>query len=181
MKFTKKEQELIDKAKLFAQKSHDGQKRKYTNEPYFSHCQEVADILLNTEKEATAEMVAAAYLHDVLEDTDCTYAKLLSHIGKEVSEMVFELTDLYTTEDGNRAERKKKYREYIWHQDQKVQTIKCCDIISNAKDIWKYDAKFAKVYLPECLELLLGMECWERSLLTAKNIVRLSMDMIGIL
>ena len=56
---------------MFAIEAHGDQRRKYTGEPYVVHPIQVADIL-EKEVEATTEMLAAAILHDVVEDTPVT-------------------------------------------------------------------------------------------------------------
>ena len=60
--------DLIYKAKLFAISAHDSinHRRKYTDEPYHVHPERVAKILMSETKDE--EIIAAAWLHDVIED-----------------------------------------------------------------------------------------------------------------
>src|SRR5690606_3806810 len=58
---------LISYAHLFAAEAHLSQVRKYTNEPYILHPRAVA-ALARSAARCTEEMIAAAYLHDVVED-----------------------------------------------------------------------------------------------------------------
>ena len=53
---------LVEKAKLFATKAHEGQVRKYTGEPYIIHPIEVSEIV--ERYNGSKEMIAAALLHD---------------------------------------------------------------------------------------------------------------------
>ncbi|MDR0953170.1 MAG: HD domain-containing protein, partial [Elusimicrobiota bacterium] len=60
---------MIEKAYNFAKSAHEGQKR-LTGEPFFTHCCEVAKILLD--QKLDAETISAALLHDTVEDTNVT-------------------------------------------------------------------------------------------------------------
>lgn len=135
----------------FAAGAHNGcnHKRKYTHEPYINHCIDVADMVYDL-PDSTAEMVAAAYLHDTLEDTDVTYDQLVALFGVSVAQLVLELTNQY--EDSlalNRPQRKEKERARLVRISPQAQTIKYADIIDNVPSIAKYDHGFARVYLPE--------------------------------
>ncbi|MBW3551609.1 MAG: HD domain-containing protein [Proteobacteria bacterium] len=60
----------ILRARNFAAHAHHGQTRKYTGEPYFNHCEDVAHLVEASGGDKT--MIAAASLHDTIEDTDLT-------------------------------------------------------------------------------------------------------------
>lgn len=141
--------DIVEKARVFATAAHAavGQLRKYTNEPYIVHPFEVA--MTVKQVGGTPEMIAAAYLHDTVEDTGVTLEMIEREFGPEVKDMVFFLTDISKPEMGNRARRKAIDREHIARADARVQTIKLADIISNCSSIVKYDPEFAKVYLEE--------------------------------
>lgn len=141
--------DVVEKARVFATAAHAavGQLRKYTNEPYIVHPFEVA--MTVKQVGGTPEMIAAAFLHDVVEDTHVTLEVIEREFGPEVKEMVYFLTDVSRPEMGNRARRKAIDREHISRADSRVQTIKLADIISNCTSIVKYDPGFAKVYLEE--------------------------------
>lgn len=61
----------------------------------------------------TQEMIAAAYLHDVVEDTPVSIHEIREEIGPEVSELVDWLTDVSKPEDGNRRVRKELDRQHL--------------------------------------------------------------------
>jgi guanosine-3',5'-bis(diphosphate) 3'-pyrophosphohydrolase len=140
---------LVTHARIFATAAHAavGQRRRYTNEPYIQHPAEVVDILQTVDP--TAEMVAAAWLHDVLEDTKVTYPVLLAEFGTDVAELVSCLTDVSQPADGNRRQRKARDREHLSRAPAAAQTIKVADLISNSKSIVDHDPGFARVYLKE--------------------------------
>ncbi len=129
-----------------------GQRRKYTNEPYFSHPAEVAGIVKGVG--GTPSMVAAAYLHDCVEDTEIDMWTIDRMFGAHIGDLVSGLTDASTPEDGNRAKRKEIDRYHTAVQSPECKTIKLADLISNSKSICERDKDFAKVYIKE-KELLL--------------------------
>jgi len=144
----------VARAAAYAAVAHAlvGQKRKYTGEDYITHPNAVAAIVAATgADEAT---VAAAYLHDVLEDTDASYGDLRIEFGPEVADLVNEVTDVATYADGNRATRKALDRAHLAKASPRAQTIKLADLIDNSTNIVERDPKFAKVYLKEKAALL---------------------------
>ena len=148
---------LIDEAKQLAGKAHEGQFRKYSGLPYLVHPVEVATIVQTVEGH-TDEMIAAALLHDVVEDTEYSFEDIAEAVSPEVAELVRGLTEVSQPQDGNRAVRKAKDRDFLAQQSAEVQTIKYADIISNTQDIRANDPKFAKVYIEEMKLLLQVMD-----------------------
>jgi (p)ppGpp synthase/HD superfamily hydrolase len=146
---------LVETARVFAGAAHRavGQLRKYTNEPYIVHPAEVASIVAQVPG-ATEEMIAAAWLHDVVEDTKVTIDDVHLYFGADVAKLVFWLTDASKPEDGNRAARKAIDRAHIAAAPAEAQTIKLADLISNTKSIVAHDEAFAKIYLEEKRMLL---------------------------
>lgn len=134
------------KAMDFAFKAHANQIRKYTGEPYVGHLAEVAGIVAACER-VDVEMIAAAWLHDAVEDCGVELETLEQEFGFGVALMVSGLTDSETGK--NRAERKAKGRERLAACSGRIQTIKCADLISNTKSIVLHDPKFAVTYLEE--------------------------------
>lgn len=143
---------LILLARTFASRAHRGQVRKYTGEPYINHPVEVADIVRR--HNGSPEMIAAALLHDVVEDTDVTLDDISSEFGESVANLVADLTDVSRPEDGNRATRKAMDREHTAQASAAAMVIKAADLISNTSSIVEHDPSFAKVYLKEKRALL---------------------------
>ena len=142
--------DLVHKAQVYAIAAHAavGQLRKYTNEPYIVHPAEVAATVAAVPG-STPEMVAAAWLHDVVEDTGCTLTDIHLSFGPEVAALVGWLTDVSRPEDGNRAVRKAMDRAHTAAAPAEAQTIKLADLISNSRSIMQHDPEFARVYLEE--------------------------------
>lgn len=138
---------LVEKAKHFAVRAHEGQKRKYTGEPYVCHCEHVAELV--TSHGGSPEMIAAAWLHDTVEDCGITLDEIEDTFGRKVAEMVSDLTDVSKPKDGNRAKRKEIDRLHTAKASPEAKTIKLADLISNTSSITKHDPDFAKVYLKE--------------------------------
>ena len=141
---------IVEKARIFAISAHTavGQFRKYTNEPYWVHCEDVANIVASVPG-ATDAMIAAGWLHDTVEDTAVTIELIQAEFGDEVAELVGWLTDVSKPEDGNRAARKALDRAHTACAPASAQTVKLADLISNTTRIILYDADFAVVYLRE--------------------------------
>jgi (p)ppGpp synthase/HD superfamily hydrolase len=141
-------------AYLFASAAHaaTGQTRKYTGEPYIKHPKAVVEILRTVPH--TPEMLAAAWLHDVVEDTAVTLDQIEVFFGPEIATLVEMVTDVSKPDDGNRAVRKAIDREHIGRANATAQTIKLADLIDNTRSIIARDPEFAKVYLAEKRELL---------------------------
>ena len=143
---------VVAKALDFATKAHGDQVRKYTGEPYTTHLVEVMNIVRTVKSDDS--MLAAALLHDTIEDTSVTEADVKKEFGDRIAQLVVELTDISKPEDGNRATRKAMDRDKLAMVSDDAQTIKLADLISNGKDIAINDPKFAKVFLNEKRQLL---------------------------
>ena len=141
--------DLERKAKEFAAKRHEaeGQVRKYTGEPYICHPAAVVEIVRSVPH--TAEMIAAAWLHDTVEDTKTTLEEIKDNFGVQVSMFVEMLTDVSKKSDGNRKKRKGIDRQHTAKAMPPAKTIKLADLIDNSASIVELDPSFAKVYLAE--------------------------------
>ena len=155
---------------MLAGKAHEGQFRKYSGMPYIVHPIEVATIVQSVDH--TDEMIAAALLHDVVEDTDYSFEDIANEVSPKVSELVKGLTDVSNPQDGNRKVRKAIDKDHLAEQNAEVQTIKLADVISNSQDIKANDPKFAKVYIEEMKALLEVLTKGDKTLYAkAKEIV----------
>ena len=155
--------DLETKAKDFATRAHKGQTRKYsrhlldvgrggTGEPYIVHPWVVAEIVKTVPH--TPEMIAAAWLHDTVEDTSATVGDVEKEFGPIVASLVSDLTDISVPEDGNRAKRKAIDRAHTAKASAQAKTIKLADLIHNSSDIVDNDPNFAKIYMKEKVALL---------------------------
>lgn len=74
----------------FARKHHAGVPRKYSGKPYYTHPLAVYTILKGVTKDEN--VLCAALLHDLIEDTDVTYEDLVKEFGKIIAGLVWEVT-----------------------------------------------------------------------------------------
>jgi hypothetical protein len=128
------------------------QVRKYTGDPYIVHPAAVVEIVRGTHY--TEDMVAAAWMHDTVEDTQATIAEITEAFWPRVASLVEMLTDVSRPEDGNRAARKAIDRTHLSHASPDAKTIKLADLIDNTRSIVAHDPAFACVYLAEKAALL---------------------------
>jgi (p)ppGpp synthase/HD superfamily hydrolase len=138
---------VVDRARAFARVAHAEQTRKYTGEPYVVHTDEVAALVAG--HGGTPEMIAAAHLHDVLEDTPTTFDTLAAEFGRDIAELVAALSDQVPKPAGNRKLRKQLESDRLGTCEDRVHTIKLADIVSNTRSIAERDPRFARVYLVE--------------------------------
>lgn len=146
--------DMVERARMFATAAHAavGQLRKYTFEPYIVHPAEVAEIVASVG--GSDAQIAAAWLHDTVEDTGVTSELIRKEFGDEVATLVGWLTDVSRPDHGNRAARKAVDRAHTASAPAEAQTIKLADLICNTKSIVAHDPEFARVYLAEKRALL---------------------------
>lgn len=161
-------------ALIFARIAHEGQRRKYKDEPYIEHPKRVAEIVKTVPH--TPEMISAAYLHDVVEDTPVTLGDIEGKFGSTVASLVEELTDEFVKEKYphlNRKLRKQKETARQAKISDSAKTIKLADIIDNTPDIAKNDPDFAKRYIPEMAALAKALKGGDSTLFArAQDVVK---------
>jgi (p)ppGpp synthase/HD superfamily hydrolase len=146
--------ELVAAARAFAEEAHGtiGHRRRYSGDPYITHLQAVARQVAGSG--AGPEIVAAAWLHDVVQDTRTTLEEVQERFGDGVAGLVAILTGITRPEDGNRATRKPLDREQVAAAPPGAQTIKLADLIDNADSICRHDIRFGRIFLREMEELM---------------------------
>lgn len=146
--------ELISRARNYAVQAHGriNHRLKYSLQPYDRHLHQVASIVSSVTDDP--EMIAAAWLHDTVEDTPSTFEEIYDLFGASVGQLVMELTDVSRPGDGNRAFRKQMDRQHLALVSARAKTIKLADIIANSVDICRHDPRFGRVYLTEIIQLL---------------------------
>lgn len=145
---------MEEEALEFARRAHGEQMRKYTEQPYIEHPKRVAETVRTVPH--TTEMICAAYLHDVVEDTPVEIDEIEDRFGKEVARLVDELTDEYMKVNYphlNRRARKDREVERQAKISKEAKTIKLADVIDNTPDIVRNDPNFGRKYLYEMEKL----------------------------
>ena len=131
--------DLIDRAYLLAERSHEGQFRK-TGEAYIEHPVAVAAIVQEMGMDTTS--IAAALLHDVVEDTPVTLEDIEKEFNKEVALLVDGVTKLgqitFSSLEEQQAENLRKML-LAMSKDVRVMIIKLCDRLHNMRTYegWK--------------------------------------------
>jgi GTP diphosphokinase / guanosine-3',5'-bis(diphosphate) 3'-diphosphatase len=92
----------------------------------------VAELIANVGKVDDANVLAAALLHDTVEDTKTTRAELVENFGAEIDALVAEVTDDKALD---KDERKELQVEHAPHLSQGAKLIKIADKISNVREI----------------------------------------------
>jgi (p)ppGpp synthase/HD superfamily hydrolase len=159
-------EDILEKIKKFADQAHGEQKRKYTPDRYIVHPVRVKNICREYTNDIT--ILAAALLHDVLEDTPVSSEEIKfflltlmdsKHALKTLM-LVEDLTDIYTKEkypELNRKRRKIKEAERLENIHADAQTVKYADLIDNSLDICVHDKGFAGIFLKEANILIKKM------------------------
>lgn len=154
------ENQNLQQIRDFADKAHGDQMRKYTPERYIVHPVRV----MHTCAEYTRRLpvLAAALLHDVLEDTDTGAQEIMEFLtpligseqARQTLHLVQELTDEYEKEkypQWNRKKRKEMESRRLGKTSAEAQTIKYADILDNSREIMEHEPGFGIKFSKECL------------------------------
>lgn len=124
---------LLIRAALAAAEAHKGQTRKGGEVPYVNHVIEVAHLV--AEAGGTPEMVAAALLHDVVEDGEATGETVAADFGPCIATLVAGLTDAPEWKALPRETRKRRQADHMARAPRAVRRIKIADQTSNVRDV----------------------------------------------
>lgn len=142
-------QTLESRAKQFASQAHEGagQRRKYTQQPYIIHPAAVVEWVRRVNQDEI--LLAAAWLHDTVEDTGTSLAEIEQHFGQPVADLVAMLTLPARPPGASRIEKQQAALQHMANASPSAKTIKLADIIDNTCSIIPFDAEFARYYLVE--------------------------------
>jgi guanosine-3',5'-bis(diphosphate) 3'-pyrophosphohydrolase len=122
---------LVSEAAELAARRHDGQRRKGRGEePYVNHLAEVANMLSEVTNGEDAELVAAGWLHDAIEDSETTHDELAQRFGLRVAGLVVECTD-----DMSLPKSERRHRQIVDTPKKSpgAKLIKIADKVSNIR------------------------------------------------
>ncbi|HZL29448.1 MAG TPA: bifunctional (p)ppGpp synthetase/guanosine-3',5'-bis(diphosphate) 3'-pyrophosphohydrolase [Pseudolabrys sp.] len=144
---------LLNRAYVYAMKAH-GDQRRASGDPYFSHPIEVAAIL--TDLKLDDSTIAAALLHDTIEDTAATRAEIDSLFGHDIGVLVEGLTKLkkldLVTKEAKQAENLRKLLLAI-ADDVRVLLVKLADRLHNMRTLDYMPAEARHRAAEETLEI----------------------------
>jgi GTP diphosphokinase / guanosine-3',5'-bis(diphosphate) 3'-diphosphatase len=117
----------------FAAHKHRDQRRKdAVASPYINHPIALANVLANEAGVDDERILIAAVLHDTVEDTETTEQELVREFGKEISDIVLEVTD---DQSLSKAERKRLQVEHAGTISRRAKIVKLADKICNLRDV----------------------------------------------
>src|SRR5947209_3786215 len=129
------DEDLLNRAYVYAMKAH-GEQKRLSGDPYISHPIEVAAIL--TEHKLDDATIAAALLHDTIEDTEATRAEIDQLFGKDIGRLVEGLTKLkrldLVSREATQAENLRKLLLAI-AEDVRVLLVKLADRLHNMRTL----------------------------------------------
>lgn len=128
--------DLVDKAIMFATKAHHGTERRGKGFPYIVHPLEALSIVATITNEP--DLLAAAVLHDTIEDTETTYDELKQEFGEHVAWLVATETDARTDMEGRMLswkERKQRDLDNLRESSREVKIVAIGDKLSNMRAI----------------------------------------------
>jgi guanosine-3',5'-bis(diphosphate) 3'-pyrophosphohydrolase len=124
---------LLFRALAFAAHKHRDQRRKDAEaSPYINHPIALAEVLAGEGGVADVEVLAAALLHDTIEDTDTTRAELEREFGARIAATVAEVTD---DKSLPKADRKRLQIEHAAALSRGAKLVKLADKICNLRDV----------------------------------------------
>ncbi len=176
---------LLAKAYNFAAHCHETQCRKGQRAaPYINHLTEVAELTAQATDGKDIALIAAAVLHDTIEDTRTCFDDLVSEFGEDIAGLVKEATDDTSLP---KQMRKQLQIDHAPHKSERAKILKLADKISNIRSIlysppdWPLSRKQEYlVWSDDVAQGLKGVNSWidelydQTSLLVASGLKELS-------
>lgn len=130
--------ELLDRAIVFAVRAHRNTERRGKGFPYIVHPMEAVEIVATITPDQ--ELLAAAALHDTVEDTDVTVEDIRREFGDRVAELVHSESDQYTegvSEEDSWHDRKQAAIDRLAAASHDAKIVAMGDKLSNMRAIWR--------------------------------------------
>lgn len=130
--------DLLDRAIVFAVKAHHNTERRGKGFPYIVHPMEAVEIVATITSDQ--ELLAAAALHDTVEDTDVTIVQLRAEFGDRIADLVFAESDRFTEgvrEEDSWHDRKQAAIDRLASASHDAKIVAMGDKLSNMRAIWR--------------------------------------------
>ena len=128
-----KDKDFVVRAYKLAERYHRGQERDEGG-PYIIHCLRITNNLIEKIGMKKKEVLAAALLHDTIEDTKLTLNKVEEIFGEKVARIVANLTREHKGDtEGNKYQRKLRKHKEIIRSDKDTRVIKTLDCLDNVR------------------------------------------------
>lgn len=165
---------IVEKAEKFAKEKHNGEIRRFSGEPYFNHVKRVSENIKKYKKShRSEELVAAAFLHDTLEDTNTDYKELKENFGELIASLVKELSN--NEEEIEHSSKKSYLAEKMADPEQMSSwglCLKLSDRLDNISDLDKTNPEFRKRYIDETLYIIKTLEEKRQLTETQKHLIK---------
>lgn len=144
--------QAVIRAYEYAEQMHQGQTRKFSGLPYFSHPKYVARVIEHLTRDE--KLIVTAFLHDVIEDTEATYEDVVEKFGIEVADLVQELTT--PDEDVKQLGKRQALAQKMFKMSCEALTVKLADRFHNVLFLEGdgVDIKFITKYYKETRYIL---------------------------
>ena len=130
--------DLLDRAIVFAVRAHHDTERRGKGFPYIVHPMEAMEIVATITSDQ--ELLAAAALHDTIEDTDVTVEDIRREFGDRVAELVHAESDRFTegvSEEDSWHDRKQAAIDRLSNASHDAKIVAMGDKLSNMRAIWR--------------------------------------------
>ena len=130
--------DLLDRAIIFAVNAHHNTERRGKGFPYIVHPMEAVEIVATITPDQ--ELLAAAALHDTIEDTDVTVEQIREAFGDRVAELVHSESDQFTegvSEEDSWHDRKQAAIDRLAAASHDAKIVAMGDKLSNMRAIWR--------------------------------------------
>ena len=130
--------DLLDRAIVFAVKAHHNTERRGKGFPYIVHPMEAVEIVATITSDQ--ELLAAAALHDTVEDTEVTVEQLRAEFGDRVADLVYAESDRFTEgvgEEDSWHDRKQAAIDRLASATHDAKVVAMGDKLSNMRAIWR--------------------------------------------
>lgn len=130
--------DLLDRAIIFAVRAHHNTERRGKGFPYIVHPMEAVEIVATMTSDQ--ELLAAAALHDTVEDTDVTVQQLREEFGDRIADLVHAESDQFTegvSEEDSWHDRKQAAIDRLAAASHDAKIVAMGDKLSNMRAIWR--------------------------------------------
>ena len=130
--------DLLDRAIVFAVQAHHNTERRGKGFPYIVHPMEAVEIVATITPDQ--ELLAAAALHDTIEDTDVTVEDIRREFGDRIADLVHAESDQFTegvSEEDSWHDRKQAAIDRLRHASHDAKIVAIGDKLSNMRAIWR--------------------------------------------
>jgi len=146
--------DLVARAREFATRSRQriNERRRNPNRAREVHLKAVAELVAGVTDDE--EMVAAAWLHDIVEDSPATLDEVEREFGAGVSLLVAEITGPSRPGHGDRAQRKALDRRHFAQASPRAKTVKLAELVDNCEELRRHDEALKRILAVETAALL---------------------------